>query len=342
MINVGIIGAGHGVRALAPAIAMIPDVRVSALAARTSVSLDDARGMLDVPTFSTDWRTLVDDPGIDALAIAVPPAAQPEIALAGMDAGKTLFLEKPLSLNLSDAIALSDRAEETGTAAAVDFIFPMLEPWQALRKVIGANTLGPIIDVNVDWRTMTYANRHKLESWKTRTDDGGGTLLNFASHTFHYLDWLFGDIASIQCSLSKSDDDPRDGDTRVAAELFIADKVPVHVNIDAGYEGAPYHRVVVQGRDGTLVLENTTRDYVKGFTLRRDDGLTEPVVDSAIEAFDGDGRILATSRIFGTLFKTSAPPAGLGVPDALKTQRYLSAAHVSAKTGKLCVAGQDF
>lgn len=342
MINVGIIGAGHGVRVLAPAIGMVPGARLAALATRSEKSLNTARETLDLDTFTTDWYDLIQNPTIDALAIAVPGSAQTDIAVAAFDAGKMVFLEKPLATSLADAEAIACAADRNGQTPAVDFIFPMLSPWQRLHDAIHNNDIGEIAHFNLEWRAETYANKHKLDSWKTRSAEGGGTLLNFASHSFHYLSWLFGKTTSLQASLTKADDDPRNGDTHVQATINYANDIQGTVAIDASQAGEPCHRISVQGTRGSLILENITRDYVRGFTFTNSAAPHERAVDTEIEAYDGDGRIIATARILDTFLRTKSFPPGLGIHDALKTQRLLDAARQSHLSGQPLIAGQDY
>lgn len=342
MINVGIIGAGHGVRVLAPAINMVVDARVVALATRSEASLSAARNTLEIDIFTTNWRDIINDPNIDALAIAVPASAQMEIAVAAFEAGKLVFLEKPLATDLADAEMIAHAADQKNMNPAVDFIFPTLAPWQSMHTALMHKKMGEIVDISLEWRVETYANKHKLDNWKTRTKEGGGTLLNFASHSFHYLSWFFGNVVSVQASLSRADDDPRDGDTRVNAMITFANDVRATIDIDAAHPGDPCHRISVQGTERTLLLENITPDYVRGFTFADGSTSSESVVDTEIEAFDGDGRIVATARIIEPFLHTKSSPPGLGVHDALKTQRILDAAHRSHLSGRPMVAGQDF
>ena len=342
MINIGIIGAGHGVRVLAPAIDIVPGAHLVALATRSESSLNDAQQTLDLETFTTDWRDLIAADNIDAVAIAVPATAQSEIAVAAFKAGKLVFLEKPLSTQLADAETIAATADRYQQNPVVDFIFPMLAPWQALKVALQGNDIGDITDFKLEWRTETYANKHKLDNWKTRQAEGGGTLLNFASHSFHYLSWLFGRTASLQVSLSKPDDDPRDGDTRVEGEVTFVSGNKGTLEIDAAYAGEPCHRIIIRGTRGTLVLENTTRDYVRGFSLINTKAPDDRVVDTEIERYAEDGRIIATARILDTFLRTKSFAPGLGVHDALKTQRLLDAARQSHLSGRRFVAGRDY
>jgi len=50
---------------------------------------------LSIPRAQGDWRAMVQDPELDALALSVPPQLQAEIALATVHVGKHLFAEKP-------------------------------------------------------------------------------------------------------------------------------------------------------------------------------------------------------------------------------------------------------
>ena len=117
--------------------------------------------------------------------------------------------------------------------------------------------------------------------------------------------------------------------------------MPATLEIDAAHAGAPCHRLTVHGTNGALVLENTTSDYVRGFSFVGGSESSEPIVDTEIETYQGDGRIVATARILDTLLHTNAPPAGLGVHDALRTQRLLDAARHSHQSGQRWIAGQD-
>lgn len=342
MTNFGIIGAGHGVRVLAPAIDMIPGARLVALATRSTDSLNNARQTLDLETFTTEWRDLIQADNIDAIAIAVPAASQSDIAVAAFEARKLVFLEKPLSTTLTDAKNIAAAADHNQQSPVVDFIFPMLTPWQALQAALQRNDIGVAMDFKLEWRTETYANKHKLDNWKTRQAEGGGTLLNFASHSFHYLSWLFGRTESLQVSLSKHVDDPRDGDTRVEGEMTFASGTKGTIEIDAAHTGAPCHRITVHGTQGTLVLENTTRDYARGFSLVSTVAPNERVLDTEIENYAGDGRIIATARILSTFLHTNSFPPGLSVHDALKTQRLIDASYRSHLSGRQFSAGRDF
>jgi 1,5-anhydro-D-fructose reductase (1,5-anhydro-D-mannitol-forming) len=78
-LNIGVVGLRFGAEVLVPAFRHDPRCDVRALAGRDAGKVADLARRLGVPDPFDDWRALVDSPGVDAVAIAVPPAAQPPV-----------------------------------------------------------------------------------------------------------------------------------------------------------------------------------------------------------------------------------------------------------------------
>jgi predicted dehydrogenase len=138
---------------------------------------------------------------IDAVAIATPPALQPDIAIQALQGGKAVFLEKPLAATLAQADALLDQARKSKRPAMVDFEFPELPAWLRAKALIDEGAIGALRHVVVSWQVENYATRMRLKSWKTNGDDGGGVLGNFVSHCFHYLEYFCGPLANLSAQL---------------------------------------------------------------------------------------------------------------------------------------------
>ena len=249
-----------------------------------------------IPKATDDWRELVADPDLNALALAVPPSLQAEIALAAAQAGKHLFCEKPLALNVSQARSILAAARQSKIVHAMDFIFPEMEAWQKARELLRSPALGRIRHAALTWRVETYAYRAKADSWKTRAASGGGTLNNFASHTFYYLEWLLGRIEKVSARLAPRE---AEAEARVDAWIEFAAGFSGSVSIAADAFLGPGHRLEVYGDAGTLVLENATTDYARGFKLSL--GTRAAPRLAAIETADdnshADGRVYPVSRI---------------------------------------------
>jgi predicted dehydrogenase len=253
---------------------------------------------LGIPKATDDWRVLLADPDIHGLALAVPPSLQAEIALAAAQAGKHLFCEKPLALNVSQAQNILTAARQAKIVHAMDFMFPEIGAWQKARELLRSPALGRIRHAALTWRVETYAYRAKADGWKTCAGSGGGTLNNFGSHTFYYLEWLLGGIERVSARLA-----PREAEVeaRVDAWVEFAAGFSGTLSIAADAFLGPGHRLEVYGDSGTMVLDNATADYARGFKLSL--GTRASPRLAAIEAAEddshADGRVYPVSRIAG-------------------------------------------
>jgi predicted dehydrogenase len=70
----------------------------------------------------TDWRTMLDDEGLDALVVCSPHATHAEVALAALDHGVQVLVEKPLCIAPDDAAAICRRRDETGLVVQVGYM----------------------------------------------------------------------------------------------------------------------------------------------------------------------------------------------------------------------------
>ena len=123
-LRLGLIGTGTWGRNYLRTVAGIPETLLARTAGRA------------------DWRELVRAHDVDALIVAVPPAAQPEIALAGIAAGKPLLLEKPLALSVEDARRIADAAAARGVLVMVDHVHLFHPAFEALKRAAAEH--GPV------------------------------------------------------------------------------------------------------------------------------------------------------------------------------------------------------
>lgn len=242
---------------------------------------------------------MVEDEGLDAIAIATSPTEQPAIAIAAMNNGKHVFCEKPVADSLATASSMLESANRSGVANMVDFMFPEIDIWQRAKAIIESEGIGIVHRAIVDWSVETYVVRHRLKSWKVDPSSGGGALNNFGSHTFHYLEWLFGPIRTLSCRVTPNAAGDPHRETAAAIEVCFASGATavVAVRIDAVPSTA--HRVQVFSRGGQLRLENSTADHVRGFELawETEKGGTVVEVPPIVPSGGGDSRVTPVSKL---------------------------------------------
>lgn len=165
MIKVGVVGYGYWgpnlVRNLAGSertqAAGVSDLRPERLAAVSR--------LYPAARTSTDYRDLLADPNIDAIAIATPVRYHYDIALAALQAGKHVLVEKPMAETAEQCQRLIDEADKRGLVLMVDHTFIYTPAVQKMRQLVQSGELGDVYyydsvrvnlglfqsDVNVLW-----------------------------------------------------------------------------------------------------------------------------------------------------------------------------------------------
>lgn len=334
-IAVGVVGRGYGRSVLVPAFRADTRCEIVGIAATDGEHARLAAAEAGIERAFADWRAMVKDRSIDAVVVATPPFAQPEIVLSALQQGKAVFAEKPMALNLADAEAMTNCALSSNRPNMIDFNFTEIGVWKQARKILAEGGIGAVRHVAVQWNTESYANRMRLANWKSSSSQGGGALFNFVSHSLHYVEWFAGPVTGLCSSLFRMPGDNRSGDTTVVMALSFRSGAAGSLSMSAAAYLGSGHRLEFYGDEGTLVLENTTSDYMKGFRLlygKRPQAQLEPITaDDPDEGRYADGRILAASRLASRFLDwmekgTAARP---DFRDGLRVQRLLGAARDS-------------
>lgn len=337
------IGAGYGQAVIIPAIRRDPRAEVTAISA---TSFEKARRIADqtnVPYAFGTWQELLAFEGVDALAIAVPPAYQPAIVEAAAMRRLPIFLEKPLSVNLSDAHRIYEVLKEANLASVVDFNFTGLEYFRTAREAFRAHKIGRLDHVVVNWQVETYANQHRTRNWKTDFQKGGGTLFSFVSHSLHYLEWLTAQkVCALSARLFRILDDDRSGEATAYLHLEFDSGASAAIAASAASPLGSGHEIAFYGSDGCLILRNMTRDYMRGFDLihgTRSSVAPVSIVKSPPTPHNAeDGRIAPSAKLIGVLLDAirdqNTGCDGVGVRSGLRVQQLLDAAIESNRMKK--------
>ncbi len=339
----GVIGAGYGQAVLVPAIRRDPRAEVAAIAA---TSLEKARRVgahAGIPYAYGTWQELLDSGQIDALAIAVPPAYQPAIVEAAAARRLPVFLEKPLSLTLSDALRISEVMKAANLVGVVDFNFTGIAAFRTASDAVRAGQIGQLDHVAVNWQVETYANRTRARNWKTHSGEGGGTLSNFVSHSLHYLEWLTGQtVCALSARLFGIPGDDRPSDATACLHLELESGASASIAASTASPHGSGHEIACYGSDGSMILRNTTSDYMRGFDLihgTRSGAVPTSMLGPQPAPRDAeDGRIAPSAWIVAVLLDAIHGRydrlGGVGVLSGVRVQRLIDAARESDRTRK--------
>ena len=124
---------------------------------------------------TTDYRELLTNTEIDAVVIAMDPAGQATLTLAALEAGKPVYVEKPLGATLAAAVAVERKSRETGVGVAVGFNRRFAPAYRDLKPLIASRGGSALFYYRIADPYEGEADRLHVE----------------VCHVFDLLRWLF-------------------------------------------------------------------------------------------------------------------------------------------------------
>jgi len=152
--------------------------------------------------WSTDRGACLGDPGIAIYFDATATGGRSAHVRAALDAGKQVYVEKPLAETLAEALDLTRRAERTGLKNGVvqDKLF--LPGLTKLSKLYEADFFGRVLSIRLDFGWWVFDGTPypaQRPSWNYRKAAGGGLILDMFAHWRYVFDRLLGEVKSVSC-----------------------------------------------------------------------------------------------------------------------------------------------
>jgi len=184
-ISVGLIGAGAFAQAVhLPNLRRNPDFVVHAVMSRHGISARNAAAQVRATYATTDVAQLLGDPEIAVVWIVTPHDSHAELSVQALEAGKHVFVEKPLALTLTDCERVRQAVTASGCLLTVGFN-RRFAPASVLAREHFATISAP--------RHMIYrvcAAPLPVGHWLDDPERGGGRLLGEGCHFFDWMAWF--------------------------------------------------------------------------------------------------------------------------------------------------------
>ena len=124
--------------------------QVVAFAGRDQNALTAAANRYDVPHTYTDWREMLRNPAVEAVHIVTPPDRHAAMAIAALNAGKHVFVEKPLATSNADAEAILAAASKAKKLAGINFVMRYDPLYQTVLRIRENGWLGALTHVGFE------------------------------------------------------------------------------------------------------------------------------------------------------------------------------------------------
>lgn len=251
-VQVGLIGAGRiGQRHAATLASLIPDAELAVIADVHGPSAQALAAKVRAGRWTDDPATVIGDPAIDAVVIASSTDSHAPLIIEAAAAGKQIFCEKPIALDLET----TDRALAAATAAGVrlqmGFQRRFDKAYAKAKVLIAEGALGRIEAIRDTMRDPNPAPRTYLETC-------GGLYRDMTIHNFDCVRWMVGQEVTEIFAMGSAIVDPvfqelNDIDTSVLSLRFANDALGVIDN--SRRSGFGYDvRTEIFGSEGALMI----------------------------------------------------------------------------------------
>jgi predicted dehydrogenase len=189
-VRVGLIGAGGWAQRIhAPGLANHPGVRLTSVWARRRDAAE--------PLAHSYCAEIADDPAslisqVDAVAFAVPPAVQAELALQAVKAGRHVILEKPIGSTLDEAERLADAIADAGVVSLVALVRRFAP--ETVEWLSGLQSTGGWVGGNAQWMSgALLSDDYANSAWRHEN----GALLDIGPHVIDLMDAALGEVTDV-------------------------------------------------------------------------------------------------------------------------------------------------
>lgn len=259
-VRVGVIGLGMGFsHARSLAAGQIAGARLSGVCDLNPAKLDEARAALpaDVKLWS-DADAMISSGEIDAILIATPHYAHPDMAIKCLNQGLHVLIEKPAGVYTKQVREMNRTAKDSGKVFSIMYNQRCNPLYKKLKELIADGELGEIRRMNwiiTNWyRSQSY---YDSSGWRaTWAGEGGGVLINQSPHQLDLWQWTTGMMPKRMrafCSFGKYRNIEVEDDVTAYAEY---ENGATAVFITTTGEAPGTNRYEVTGDRGKIVIED--------------------------------------------------------------------------------------
>lgn len=301
LINWGFIGCGEVTeRKSGPAFNEVEGSHIEAVMSRTEERARSYAERHGVKKWYTDAQELIDDPDVNAIYVATPPSSHATFAIMAMNAGKPVYVEKPLAATYDDCIRVNYVSQQTGVPCYVAYYRRYLPYFQKVKDIIDQGLLGTITNVSI--RFSWPPREEDLDSehlpWRVQPDiAGGGYFYDLAAHQLDLLQCFFGIIVKAHGYCTNRAHLYDAEDTVSACFRFENGLVGSGSWCFVGHESAKEDVIEIVGDKGMVVFSVfnydpillTTSEGTTSIEVKNPSFVQLPLIRSVIEDLQGFG-----------------------------------------------------
>lgn len=244
MIKWGIIGCGDVTEVKSgPAFNQVKDSHLVAVMRRDGGKAKDYAQRHHVPKWYADAQALINDPDINAIYVATPPSSHELYTTAAFNAGKPVYVEKPMALNAAAAQRMAKAATDKNVKLTVAHYRREQPMFKKIKHLLGKKTIGDVRCIKLEFFKKTFSKKESevpKNAWRLDAAvSGGGLFHDLAPHQLDLMYYFFGDADQTK-GISYNQQGLYNADDMVAGNILFKNGVLFNglwcFNLDKGEE----------------------------------------------------------------------------------------------------------
>jgi predicted dehydrogenase len=250
-VNIGVVGLGYWGPNLVRALHDVDDAKVGWICDLEPKLLEKIGRRYPAVARTTDLDEVLSDDSVDAIAIATPVSTHFPLAKRALEAGKHVFVEKPLAASTSKAVALAEIADARGLLLMPGHTFVYSPPVRAIRELIDSGELGDIYFISTSRVNLGLHQPDVSVAW------------DLGPHDFSILRYWLQETPEFVAGMSRSCIIPGTPDVAFI-NLEFASETVAHVEL-SWLAPSKLRRTTIVGSRKMVVYDDTSNEPVRVF-----------------------------------------------------------------------------
>ena len=258
-----------------------------------------------VPRWYDAAKALIHDPEVDAVYVATPPSSHKDYTILAAQAGKPVYVEKPMALNFGDCQEMIEVCRSAQVPLFVAYYRRALPRFLKIKELLEAQAIGDVRFVTVTLYTKPRPDELDPQNlpWRVIPEvAGGGRFVDLGSHMFDFLDYIFGPIGEARGFAGNQQDLYPAEDGVTAAFVFESGLQGVGVWNFGAFDEVDMTEIV--GSKGKISFSTydaepvvlTSGDGVTEFDIEYPQHIQQPLIQAVVDDLNGVGRCPSTGE----------------------------------------------
>ncbi|WP_174296491.1 Gfo/Idh/MocA family protein [Sphingomonas bacterium] len=254
IFNIAVVGLGKmGISHLSVA-NRTPGLKVTAICDSSQLVASMIEKYCRIPSHR-NYDDLIRMPGLDAILISTPTRMHEQMIRSALECDLHVFCEKPMTLSAAVSADLAGEAVRRGLVTQVGYHNRSVGTFREAKRLIDAGAIGRLRHVHAEAYGPVVL-KPSTKTWRSKANEGGGCLYDYAAHPANLMNWYAGDPA-VCCGAQLTSQWSASVDDAVYADLAFQNGVSGQLSVNWADESARKMttRITLAGDGGKIVAD---------------------------------------------------------------------------------------